>query len=247
VKKASIDELRTVLMDRYENNKLGTSPALAYFDPATKFTKPDCVSFLLISLLNDPNYMFADPATHVTKVGFGLPHAKTRSNAIKVKYGAGIPLSETKAASSIEFGKFVIHAKQLEQNILNIKYQSGSQVPALPRDKISQGFSEFLFEVLKTGHVSPVSIKILTPSEKELFYKMVKLSGLEQKMNLPHEAKGVSTDSEDERFTILRGELIAGNNSEAIKTEFESLVRKFINSGKIDKSKGFEVLNHLYK
>ena len=52
-------------------------------------------------------------------------------------------------------------------------------------------------------------------------------------------------DQELNRFTILRGEILDGNDSKELVKEFKVLLLKMMNEGKIGKSAGREVLMDL--
>jgi hypothetical protein len=191
----------------------------------------------------DGNEKPLSPDPKIVHYGFGLGQNQ-KQVVTKVKYGRGIALENIKIDPSVPFGKFVIHSKQLEDHlILNVKYKSGSQIPALPRQKISEGFSEFLFDVLKSGKVNTIGIKTLSSEEKDLFYKMVKMSGLDKQIQLPSSAS--SPDDDVDRFNVLRGEIMAGNNSSQVKHELKGLVLKLINNGLINKTEGYAILNLL--
>jgi hypothetical protein len=52
-------------------------------------------------------------------------------------------------------------------------------------------------------------------------------------------------EEESKRFEILRGEVISGNNNQQVMTELRKLVIKFMNTGKIRKNEGLNLLMQL--
>ena len=48
--------------------------------------------------------------------------------------------------------------------------------------------------------------------------------------------------AEEDRFNILRGEIIAGNDSQKIAREFKIILLKFIQEGRIPRQQGNEIL-----
>lgn len=52
-------------------------------------------------------------------------------------------------------------------------------------------------------------------------------------------------EQEEDRFNILRGEIIAGNDSPKIAKEFKVMLMKFMNEGRIPKRQANEILQEL--
>ena len=57
--------------------------------------------------------------------------------------------------------------------------------------------------------------------------------------------QATNVTSDMDRFTLLKGEISAGNDNKGIIKEFRSLLLKFINEKKIDREEGYRILNLL--
>jgi hypothetical protein len=53
------------------------------------------------------------------------------------------------------------------------------------------------------------------------------------------------TEKELQRFLLLKGQILAGNNNEAVVREFKALLLKYIKKGQIPKSEGYDILEDL--
>ena len=144
------------------------------------------------------------------------------------------------------YGKYAIHMPMLEdKDLLNIKYKSLGPVPkfklAIP---VSDIFKEFLLDVIENGKPNTRVYSQIEPEERKLFEDMSTGAGLWSTFGL----KRTTTDTdveESKSFEILRGEVLAGNNNPKILKELRGLVIKFMNTGKIRKNEGLNLLMQL--
>ena len=161
----------------------------------------------------------------------------------KKKIGGGIAVQSTPTYA--EFGKYAIHLPQLHnKNTLNIKYKSLGAIPTLKPITISDDFKDFIMETLERKSVNEKALKKLPTHEISYFERAVAGAGLLETFKM----KRSNTDEEKkdlDRFNILRGELIAGNNSDKLVKELRSLIVKFLNTGRIHKAEGMNLLQEL--
>ena len=179
---------------------------------------------------------------------------KSSTEPLKAEIAKGISLEET--PRYIGFGKYCIHLEQLEQNdILNVKYlKTLASISKYPPTPISEIFKEFICDVLeakKPTQADRQSIRLFNqvpPDERKLFQDITTGAGLFKQLftigGLPKTEIDVE-GNEENRFKILKGEWIAGNNSPLILKELRKLVIKFMNSGKITKRTATSLLVEL--
>jgi hypothetical protein len=99
-------------------------------------------------------------------------------------------------------------------------------------------------ETLEKKSVNERALKKLPTHEISYFERAVAGAGLLETFKM----KRSNTDEEKkdlDRFTLLRGELIAGNNSDKLVKELRSLIVKFLNTGRIHKAEGMNLLQEL--
>jgi len=163
--------------------------------------------------------------------------------SVKKNIGKGIELGEK--PQYLTLGKYVINYGQLaDKDILNVKYPSLGRIPSLPPVAVSDAFKEFMIELLDTGKMNKRAYEYVPIEEKKLFEKITTGAGLTQKLGV----KKTITDNdkaEADRFELLRGEYLAGNNAQSVIRELRRFVVKFMAEGKIRKNEGMNLLMEL--
>jgi len=174
---------------------------------------------------------------------YKMTRIPVRRGMVKKKIGAGIAVQS--APTYAEFGKYAIHLPQLHnKNTLNIKYKSLGAIPTLKPITISDDFKDFIMETLEKKSVNERALMKLPAHEISYFERAVAGAGLLETFKM----KRSNTEEERNdlnRFNLLRGELIAGNNSEKLVKELRSLIVKFLNTGRIHKAEGMNLLQEL--
>ena len=123
-----------------------------------------------------------------------------------------------------------------------IKTIKGGAVSGLPTLTISPKLSKMIHKIV-TGKGFPSHNELggLDDDDKDILHKIFKLSQAEGIESIPAPRKS-RDDQELNRFTILRGEILAGNDSKELVKEFKVLLLKMMNDNKIGKPAGREVL-----
>jgi hypothetical protein len=165
--------------------------------------------------------------------------------ATKIKVGKGIAYEQLDNPTYREFGKYRIHIPNLvEKNIANFKYPSLAVIQSIKPLLITDDYKEFLIDVLKNGNINERHYKSLQPDERKHFERVSSGAGLIHKFKLT-----LNNEEEDikdaDRFNVLRGEYLAGNNNENMIKELRKLIVKFLNNGRISKNEGMNLLMEL--
>jgi hypothetical protein len=143
-----------------------------------------------------------------------------------------------------QFGKFVIHMPQLHANRANFKYKSLGAIPSIKPVEIGQDYKDFLVDIMRSGVMNEKDYKRLGDKEKKHFEKVVLGSGLAGYFKI--EKTNDEGDKKDlERFEVLRGEYLAGNNAPSLIKELRSHVIKFMDEGRIKRKEGMGLLFEL--
>jgi len=145
----------------------------------------------------------------------------------------------------ISFGKFAINTRQLNCGNLQVVYKSLSVNPNFPTKKISPEFQQYLFELLTNKKSIPALHKHMSESEKNLFEKLAVMAGVFDKLNLPKMNSLENEKKEMERFDLLHGEFMAGNDNKQIVRELRKLILKFLGESRISKPTAYEYLLQL--
>jgi hypothetical protein len=145
-------------------------------------------------------------------------------------------------AAYIPIGKYVINKQKLRDNMLLMRTVKGGQIAELPQMSISSKLGKMLNKIIN-GHGFP-SHNDLTEMEdldKDILYKVFKMSKAQGIEAIPRPNKS-KDEQEFNRFTILKGQILAGNNSKELIKEFKTLLVKLIHSDKILRKDGHAIL-----
>ena len=175
------------------------------------------------------------------KSGFGL---KAKNGRIRTKkIGAGVKYEPEPLYRQL--GKYVINVQQLkERDILNVKFPSLGRIPQFKPTPISDIMKEFILELLDTGKVSNRIYEQIPIDERQLFERIATGAGILNALKLKRTISNEDKEDND-RFVLLKGEYLAGNNSVALLKELRKLVVKFMSQGKISKNDGMNLLIEL--
>ena len=159
-----------------------------------------------------------------------------------VKIGKGIDVAIPQDTYKT-FGKHLIHYPSLRDDFkLSIKYPSRSKNVGKVK-VVSPEYRELLMDMLERGVLSDRMYDKLVNEENEHFNQAVKASGLMETIKL----KPIHEDKKDlvERFKVLRGQFIAGNNAPTLIKELRSVILHFMEKGQIQKQDGYDLLKEL--
>jgi hypothetical protein len=152
---------------------------------------------------------------------------------------------DDKANRYIAFGKYAVNMRQLKKAVLQIVYKSLAPNPSFPSKKISSELQQYLFELLTNQKSLPALYKHVPEEEKKMFEKLAIFAGVFDKLNLPRINSLEDEKKEMDRFKLLHGEFIAGNDNVSIIRELRNLILKFLADNRISKAKAYEYLLEL--
>ena len=142
-----------------------------------------------------------------------------------------------------QFGRYFINKHRLEgEGIVAFRQPSGNTIGSLPTEKVSKPLAKVIRTLVGKGIPSYEDIGELSKEDKVKLHHICKTC----KVNSPAvpKMKGEGEQEED-RFNILRGEIIAGNDSPKIAKEFKVMLLKFVNEGRIPRRQANEILQEL--
>ena len=189
------------------------------------------------------NYSIPEEVPPAKKEGEGLIMKPKGKGLRVVKIGKGILVEQQPSYRPL--GKYLININQLEnQDILNVKYPSLAGVPKFHPTAVSDIFKDFIIDLLDNGKPNTRIYDQLPPEERQMFEKIATGAGVFQTLKL----KKTLTDQDkidNDRFTLLKGEYLAGNNSNSLLKELRRLVIKFMNNGRLHKTEAINFLLEL--
>lgn len=166
-----------------------------------------------------------------------------RNGKILGKVGSGIkPNKENETYSRYrEFGRYFIHVPSLAKCMMNIKYPSRIAIADLPPRFVSQPFISMVENILDTGIWDKGQFNKLSEEEQDYFITVARKCEFDTTIGMG--IRLTKKESKDyERFELLKGTVVAGNNSPEVLNELKSYILRFLNDGRLPKRVGHDLL-----
>ena len=133
----------------------------------------------------------------------------------------------------IPFGRYVIHRYDLDNGKLNIKTPKGGSIKELPSQKISLNLGKILQSIGKGVLPDYDRVNALKDEDKEVLHRVIHHSRMTDKVSVPTPKSKTEEEEISDRFDILKGEIMAGNDNPKIVKELKTLLMKLISTGRI--------------
>jgi hypothetical protein len=162
-----------------------------------------------------------------------------------IKIGRGLPPNEerpyTKHVRHAQFGKYIIHLPSLDKMTVNIKYPSALNIADIPNRQVSGKFVKMIYNMLETDMLDKGMFNALDEDEQSFFYYLARRCDVDIGMT----GNGMMTEKDKkdmERFELVRGQVIAGNNSPELLKELKQYLLKFLAEKRITRAIGNQIL-----
>lgn len=132
----------------------------------------------------------------------------------------------------IPFGRYIINKKRLDDNIVSLKTRSGGYLTNFKSQKVSHNLGKVFRTILGGGLPSYEDINDLTEDEKEYLHRVAKASDIIDRLNIPSPNKK-EHEQDLNKFEIMKGEILAGNDSTELIKKFKILLLKLTNKNLI--------------
>lgn len=141
-----------------------------------------------------------------------------------------------------QLGSYLINKNKLKDGVLMVKYPSGQRIAKLPSQAITKELVAVLNVLLEGKQPTIRQFQVLSEAEKDKLHQIVRTTGLGVDVPNPKEEE---MDKELNRFEILKGEILAGNDNEKILKEFKGMLIKFGREGRIPRREVNSILEEL--
>lgn len=130
----------------------------------------------------------------------------------------------------VPFGRYVINKNRLENDIIAVKRPAGSVIGDLPSKRVSRKLGGVIRSIVGGKIPSFDEINKLDKDEQEYLHQLASKSHLLDRLNIPTPNK--DADEKDiNQFEIMRGQIVAGNDSVDLINKFKKLVVKMSDKG----------------
>jgi hypothetical protein len=141
------------------------------------------------------------------------------------------------------FGRFFINLVKLDDDIICFSRAGGTNIANLKTQRVSVHLANVLRKMVNGGTPSFNDLAGLSQEDKKLY------SDILRKCHIPS-GEGIEVPREENRedlnrFEIMKGEILSGNDSTTLIKEFKVMIIKLIHQGRLPKSEGKSLLMDL--
>ena len=172
-------------------------------------------------------------------LGYGLKIPKPSKKPIQIDITKG--LSYVPEASFVPFGKYIVNPNKLSSGIFEIKTMKGGYINKYPTRKLSPKLSKTLNRIIGGRMPDEYDFNEMDLEDQNFLYNLAKDAKIMDRINIPT-PKLTKDGEEANRFEILKGQIMAGNDNKELVKEFKQTLVKFSNDGRIKKTEAREIL-----
>ena len=183
--------------------------------------------------------------------GVGRPRTRNYEGSVRPKRSDILTKEDTDWNAGIKvqprfvpFGRYIINKRQLDKNIVSIKTPSGSNVPTYRSHRVSTGMGIVLRKMTGGGNPSFDELNSLDEEERNYLSRIATASNIEDKFNIPTPNKN-EDDKDINQFEIMRGQIMAGNDSTELVKKFKILIMKLSKKGLLPQREAKDLLYEL--
>jgi len=144
----------------------------------------------------------------------------------------------------VPFGKYIINKNRLDDDIISVKHVKGYGVKGYPSKKISRNLSNVIKTIIGGGVPKFNELSNLSDDEKEYLHTVSSKAGIMDKLSIPTPSKD-SMEQDIHHFNVMKGEILAGNDSSVLIKKFKLLLLKLSKNGSLPKRECQEIMEDL--
>jgi hypothetical protein len=144
----------------------------------------------------------------------------------------------------VPFGKYILNKNRLDDDIFSFKHVKGYGVKGYPSKKISRNLSNVIKTIIGGGVPKFNELSNLSEDEKEYLHTVSSKAGIMDKLSVPTPSKD-SMEQDVHQFNVMKGEILAGNDSSQLIKKFKLLLLKLSKNGSLPKRECQEIMEDL--
>lgn len=144
----------------------------------------------------------------------------------------------------LPFGKYQLDLKQLKGGKLQFRSKKGFSIKGLENRRMSSPMKKIIDNFISGESVNPKDVDELKDDEKDYLSQMAEKVGINDRLKIPSPTLS-KIQSDINKFNVMRGMLMAGNDNENMIKEFKVLLLKLSTTGHISKSEANEIFTIL--
>jgi len=141
----------------------------------------------------------------------------------------------------VPFGKHRLNLKKLKNNRLQLRSKTDNVIANIKSKMLTKNMKVIIDKFITDQDILFEDVEVLNDDEKTYLAEIAEKCNINDRLRIPS-PKLTKIQSDINKFNILRGELIAGNDSKELVKDFKVLLLKLMNSKHISKSEGNEIM-----
>ncbi len=146
----------------------------------------------------------------------------------------------------IPFGKYLLSLKQLQKNRFLLRTKSKNPVLSFKTITLSRKTKAIVQKLLQDLDISFDEIDSLNEDEKNDIDTIISKTDINTRLRVPNTRRS-KLEKDLNKFNVLRGSIIAGNNNENLLREFRMLLVELNAEGYISKKETSDILLQMLK
>ncbi len=139
------------------------------------------------------------------------------------------------------FGKHQINLKKLNGGRLQLRSKTDNVIANIKSKMLTKNMKIIIEKFISGQDILFEDVEVLNDDEKDYLAEISEKCNINDRLRIPS-PKLTKIQSNINKFNILRGEIIAGNDSKELVRDFKVLLLKLMNSKHISKSDGNEIM-----
>lgn len=144
----------------------------------------------------------------------------------------------------VPFGKYILNKNKLDSDLVYFKHTKGYGVKGFPMAKVSKTLGSVLRTIIGGGVPKFEELQGLSNEEKEYLHKVASKAGIMDKVSIPTPSKD-KLEQDIHQFEVMKGELLAGNDSPELIKKFKLILLRLSKTGTIPKREASELMQDL--
>jgi hypothetical protein len=144
----------------------------------------------------------------------------------------------------VPFGKYLLNKNRLDEDIFSFKHNKGYGVRGYPSKRISRNLSNIFKTIVGGGTPKFDELSNLSNDEKVYLHTVSKKAGIMDKISIPTPSKD-AREKDIHQFEVMKGEILAGNDSSVLIKNFKLLLLKLSKNGSLPKNEVSEIMEDL--
>jgi hypothetical protein len=146
----------------------------------------------------------------------------------------------------IPFGRYLLSLKNLQKNRFLLRTKSKNPVLSFKTIVLTRKTKAIVQKLLQDVEVTFEEIDSLNEDEKNDIDTIISKTDIDTRLRVPN-TKRSRLERDLNKFNVLRGSIIAGNDSTELLKDFRKLLLSLSNSGYISKKETGDVLLEMLK